>query len=433
MTNVIEEQQQQQITSSYSALTTHRRCPQQYFYRYDLGLRRAEGDASPELELGSWWSVIRAAEAAERGRELQTLVQDFSTELRLPDDSVMTVGSITVDKVQGSLVTWWSGRKTQPVSETETVKDAWVEKFGGEAPEILSGMLARHLERWADEIAKEQPLGVEVYWEKDLPVPKNDTWAGEYPAMKLKGYIDEVYFDTERQLVVVRDHKTAKQLDAATTLDDMMDSQLHLYAWGVNDIVRQWTDGKSVGAVAYDRARSVAPRPPQLTKSGKLRVFRGEPSVSMTDLKTYLDWVATEPEFEGMKKDGSGAGVYVAEEKVIEQLQSSSAQSRWFTRTLTPLNRNLIQTHLRAAVDSSADAQRTLDRSEQTREAQRNLSRFCGWCDFSTLCRAQMFGGPKGEYDLQEHNLTTKTGLTLLSGGKVVELTSSKSTNEFDL
>lgn len=423
---------QPEIESSYSALNTHRRCPQQWFYKYDLRLEKSQEDVSPERDFGSWWSVIRAAEAIERGRKFESLKQDPNTQIKLPDGSKVTLGVLSLDGVFEALNLWWKGEKTTHVGEVGTALDVWQERLGGEAPELAASLLQRHLDRWADEVKYEHPLGVEVYWQKQLPQPKNDPWQVEYPQMLLRGYVDEIFWHNERRIYIVRDHKTSKQLDAASSVDDMMDSQLHLYAWGVNDTVREWTGGKSVQAVAYDRARSVAPRPPTLTKSGRLSVYKGEPSLSSTDLQTYLDWVAGKPEFPGLKKDGSGAGVYELEDKVVEKLKTQGERERWFQRTLRPLNRNLIQTHLRAAVDSSTDAYRTQHRAMETREAQRNLSKMCSWCDYVNLCRAQMVGGAKGSYNLDEYGLTSKDGFKMLDRGHIVT-EEEKVTNEFDL
>lgn len=420
------------IQSSYSGLSTHRRCPQQYFYKNVLRLDTPEGEVAPERDLGSWWSVVRAAEAVERGKRLNSLRQDLQTQIKLPDNSKVTVEVITVDLVMRALGAWWENQRKIMTGEGETAADVWEARLGGAAPELLDSLLARHLERWEDELENEQPIAVELFWHKQLPQPKNDPWQTEYPQMSLIGFIDEVYWDARRKMVVVRDHKTTKQLDAATSVDDMMDSQLHLYAWGANDVIRKMTGGKSVKAVAYDRARSIAPKPPQLTKSGRLSVYKGEPSVSSTDLQTYLAWVASKPEYPGLKKDGSGAGIYESEEKVIEKLKSPEAQARWFQRTLTPLNRNLIQTHLRAAVDSSVDAYRTEYRSTRTKEAQRNLGKICSWCDFASLCRAQMIGGARGTYELAEYNLVAKNGLPVLDKGQLVTLQEARQ-EEFDL
>jgi len=217
-----------------------------------------------------------------------------------------------------------------------------------------------------------------------------------------------VYLDRKRGLVVVRDTKTGHDLASQTAADDMMDSQLQLYAWGITPLVKDWDVGR-VGAVGYDRVRSVAPRPPMLTKSGRLAVRGGEPSIGQCDLRTYLDWAKGEDgagvPFPGMKADGSAAGFYQAEDSVIEKLSSPAAASIWFQRTLTPLNVNLVRTHLRSAVDSALDLAASRARVERTGEAARNLTKSCRWCDFAALCRAEMIGGPARDGDSAAYDL----------------------------
>lgn len=411
--------EQDVIKSGYSKLTLHRKCPQAFYYKHILKLEEPEDAIAPKRDFGSWWAAVRAAEALERGRQKESLLHTPRVFTGFPGYE-LDMKTVTVEEVFEAVEHWWKGHQHQQTPEGETAYDQWQSELGGEAPTLLRNLLTRHLERWADEIKHEAPLGVEVQWERTLPNPK-DEWVPEgYPEMVLTGHVDEIYRDERRGIIVVRDGKTTGKLDAGSALDDMMDSQLQLYAWGADPLVREWTGGKGIGAVAYDRAKSIAPKPPSLTKSGRLRQYKGEPTVGMTDLKTYLEWVAEGPEFEGTKKDGSGAGVYEAEDAVIEKLSTSASKSMWFQRTQVPLNRSLIRTHLRAAVDSSFDQHRTAVRTARTMEAQRNLTNACKFCPFVKLCRAQMIGGPEGTYDLPQFELRGQNGEKTLEEGALV-------------
>lgn len=187
-----------------------------------------------------------------------------------------------------------------------------------------------------------------------------------------------------------------------------MDSQLMLYAWGLAPQVKRWGYPK-INAVSYDRCRSITPVPPQLTKSGRLAVRGGEPSVSGTDLKTYLGW-AEGPDgngvfFEGLKKDGSASGLYTAEDKVVEKLQSPASLGIWFRRTRVPLNPNIVRTHLRSALETSEDIDRTIEHVQKYGYAARNLTQNCTWCVFVDLCRAEMIGGGPGDFELADYGL----------------------------
>ena len=179
-----------------------------------------------------------------------------------------------------------------------------------------------------------------------------------------------------------------------------MDSQVQLYAWGLSPDCAEW-GVPAPRAVAFDRVRSKASKTPKITKAGKLSA-----SVKDYDLRTYLEWCADGVPFEGMKKDGSGAGTYTAEEAEIERLASPRVVSQWFARHLTPISPHLVRSHLQAAADTCSDISRTRVRSDRRGEAPRNFGKVaCQFCEFADLCRAQMVGGPGGEYAPEEYGL----------------------------
>ena len=67
--------------------------------------------------------------------------------------------------------------------------------------------------------------------------------------MSMQDWVDKDFYK------VLGVPKTASQ-------DEMMDSQLQVYAWGANDVVKSWGYG-GIRATAYDRVKSVAPKPPK--------------------------------------------------------------------------------------------------------------------------------------------------------------------------
>lgn len=390
--------------TSYSALTTHRACPNKYQFRYVQRLTEAETTYRVMLEFGTWWHALRAADSIERGKALDTL-KSYPEGLHLADDLL----KLPVDpclkgrepkdyqlkaEVLRQAAKWWA-----KISDEH--REAFATELGKPLPEHLEYTDARWREKWANQLENEAPLAVEMKWTNALPKSM-----GRDTSAEMIGYIDELYYDRKRRIVVARDHKTHKDLDGKTSSqDEMMDSQLQVYAWGANDVVKSW-GFPGIRATAYDRVKSVAPKPPTLTKSGRLSQRGGVSSISSTDLTTYRAWAAG-PEgkgvpFEGMKKDGSGAGYYVAEDEIIERLQE---QEGWFYRSTTPLNRNIVRAHLTAAADTAADIETTLARVEKSGEAARNLGPSCRWCSYDDLCRAQMVGGPLGEYDLAVYGL----------------------------
>lgn len=376
--------------SSYSELVMHRTCPQKWQYAHHRGLEKIESeDVMVERTFGSWWHLLRAADALARGQAHDSL-KALPRKLRAVQDAPkLAVEHLTVLEVIRLANHWWSGRSS-------ATKDIWTERIGEELPHRLSTLYDRWNDQWHEDIATERPLAVELFWRRPLPsMPGPDTSTNGTriePGIDLIGFVDEVYLDTRRNLVVTRDHKVAKALASQTAADDMMDSQLQLYAWGASPLVSAWGLGP-VRATAYDRARMVKPRTPQITQIGNL-----SKSVTDYDLHTYVAWARGEDgmgvPFPGRKADGSGAGHYQPEPAVVDKLSSPASRSIWFQRTLVPLNINLIRAHLRAAVDSAVDLAMTRRRSEAFGEAARNLSANCRYCEFVKLCRAEMVGGP---------------------------------------
>lgn len=383
-----------QIWASYSQLVNHRKCPQAWMYGYERRLEKIDPeDVRVELEFGNWWHMLRAADSLKRGKDSikhrPRMLKSVDNGPTMPADMADPSG------VLGLAENWWG-------QQTEYTWSVWAERIGEALPDRLEALDQRWRAQWAEELETEIPLAVEMSWGRDLPALRG-AFGVVHPNTRLVGYVDEVFKDRRRNAVVVRDHKAHKQLGTMTTADDMMDSQLQFYAWGASPDISAWGLGK-VQATAYDRVRMVKPKQPVVTQSGTL-----SKSVTDYDLATYVEW-ARGPDgqgvpFPGRSKDGSQAGLYLAEDGVIEKLARPATVSAWFQRTLTPLNSNLIKVHLRAAVDSAADLAQTRARAQVTGEAPRNLTSGCRWCDYVGLCRAEMVGGVSGDYELSDYKL----------------------------
>lgn len=403
------------INVTYSRIATHRSCPQKFNYSYIRKLQTdREQDHPVELLFGNWWHAIRAVDSIARGvakKSLRYVPERLSTvdgtekephlwAIELPtleelySEENPHLASDLRAKVFAKLRRWEG-------TLTDAQLDTWVERLGATPYKRLSYTSERWEEQYHRVNESEAPLAVELPWSRQLPL-----LAGEDPNAKVYGYIDEVYLDEKRNIVVVRDHKSNKSLDNRSQVDEMMDSQLQMYAWGVTSWLKEH-DLPAPKAVAYDRVRMTHPKEPKITLTGTL-----SKAVTDYDLYTYLNFCMGEDgqgvPFEGRKKDGSGAGVYLAEEAVKKSLSSPPAVAKWFVRQVTPLNKNIVLSHLRSAVDSTLDMRRTYERAERSREAGRNLSANCKWCPFAQLCRAEMVGGADGEYDLQDMGLTVK-------------------------
>jgi len=385
------------IKSSYSELGTHRRCPQAWLYSYERQLQKVDPeDIKCELEFGQWWHMLLGADALVRGRNFGSL-QRVPKRLKSVDGGPTIPGDVAdIGMVFGHAEEWWQ-RQTPLTWET------WAARMGEALPDRLQTLYSRWTDEWQEERSTERPLTVEMGWGRELPAVRQPDGSATQPNTRLVGYVDEIYLDTRRNLIVARDWKSSKTLGTQSTADDMMDSQLQFYAWGASPEVTSWGLGR-IGATAYDRVRASKDKTPAVTQAGTL-------GKSITDfgLETYVEW-ARGPDgrgvpYPGRAKDGSGAGFYQLDPDVVERLATPAARSVFFQRTLTPLNPNLIKVHLRAAVDSSLDLQLTRARATVTGEAARNLGSACRWCDYAKLCRAQMVGGVEGEYELADFNL----------------------------
>lgn len=373
--------------TSYSGLTLHRKCPQAWSYRYLFRLSKPiKDDAKPELHFGNWFHALRAADAIDRGRALGTIKHvpkairctDEAAKIDTFDEDGEPVPNL-VGLVFEAIEAWEENIPEDHIKE-------WASKLGGKSPSrLLRSLEIRYQRQYKDEIENEQPLGVEVKWTRQLP--GRDT--------VLLGYTDEVYFDVKRNLTVVRDHKTKKSLSSyGSTADDLLDSQLDLNAWGLADVVKEW-GARPVEAVAFNRVRSVKPTTPKLIKSGRL-----SKTVSDFDLMTYMAFC---------KSPAAQEAGYQPEQSQIDRISAPAYQTRYFQRTLRPISRNIIRTHLQAAIDSDSDSNLTIQRVGKRGEAPRNMTgSACSWCDFAALCRAQMVGGVEGEYEVTEYGLRHK-------------------------
>lgn len=432
--------------TSYSGITLHRKCPQAWLYRYGMRLEQLEDSPTPYLTIGRWWSLLQAVEALERGRNAESLI---------------FVPNNLDDKQEGYSL---DPRSSKVSDVLIAAQDRWSKMVSAEREEFISLLgaplpdrLADMFQLWhianPDRFDRERPLGAEVFWKRTLPKPTKDAaWSllanpSAVPDMNLIGYIDELYFDRQRKMVVIKDGKAQKDINRGNgAMDDLMDSQLQLYAWGITPkLKRAGLDAPR--AVSFDRITSVAPKEPQLTLTGGL-----SKGVTAYDLSTYRRWANedTRPSAEeleslrlaaeesgkpyseeqleamhlppgrfwgklgefyasGAKKGQPKFGIYEPDPAVIERLQGPGEQARWSTRSIDPINKRVIEAHLRAAVDTALDIYQTQQRAEQVGHAARNLDRRgCSWCDFADICRAQLMGGSVGEYDLELYGLRKK-------------------------
>lgn len=404
------------VQAHYSSISLHRKCPQAWYFRYGLGLNRPEYGPKPYLEYGSWFGAMRTAEALERGRRMGSLIVKPRKFSPVDDWEAFDMATVTPREVLQSAVTWWKAQLTN--GDATEVQDAWHSALGAPLPNRLRDGFVRWRDEWGEAAKRERPLALEMFWKRALPRSSNDLeWEtaglGELPEMRLIGFIDELYEDTERNMIVVRDNKTTSQMPTQSSLDDMLNSQLQFYVWGVTPKLHE-LGLLPPRAVSYDRALSKQSPRPKLNQNGSLSA-----TVKNFDLRTYREWVAEGQDYPGRAKDGSGAGTYLEDPEVVARLSSPTHKSMFHQRTFTPVNRQIVAAHLRAAVDTVTDIWRTTKRAEIAYEAARNMGDGCKWCSYVELCRSTMFGGADGEYDIREAGLRSSSGKFILAQGKL--------------
>jgi len=369
--------------ASYSSLSTFRDCRRKFAYRYVDKLAK-DSDAGPPLLIGSWFHGLLAVDALRRGIEAESLLH-VEDDIDLMDGSRVSIDpKLRTLTFRGDLLplegesivriasVWWASLESER-------RDDVTETLGAPIPDRLDDLFRRYRDRWSAELETEEPLLVEVWWSRTVPGTE----------VRLSGRGDQVYRDRRRGIVVVRDHKLVGRWPSEPdAVLDIMDSQLHLYAWGMASVLEERATKAGVpvpkvSAVEYDRLRYKRPATPRLTQKGNL-----SKSVTDFDLPTYIEFT----ESEGIEAD----------ESVVASLAAD--RDRFFRRRLTPVNRNIVREHLRAAVSDATEAEKITDSDS----APRTPTKGCAWCDYLQLCRAQLVGSVQDDYDPAAFGLRRK-------------------------
>ncbi len=371
---------------SYSALQTLQACERRYAYQYRENYAPAKPSSPAQLRGNAWHAVLQAdmlVRGAVQGsllikpdeiRVFDGLKLDLrwnlgdAPEVRTADGwETLTPASVC------EAVGWWE--ETQLDSEERELYQA---EFGADLSDRLENLYTRYCERWGTEDATQAPLLTEVKWTRLAPNGR-----------ELMGYTDAVLWDRERALVVVRDSKSHDSWPSESdAVIDLMDSQLHLQAWGLAPLLRELSDGKlNPQALEFDRVRFKKPATPELTQKGTLAK-----STSDYDAYTYRNWCATKPRpepTEVAKRKGitrEDLPLYELDEAVLAGLEAD--RDKFFRRSMKPLSMRAVTHHVTAAMTQA-------DRAEKVDSKTAGISpgKHCGWCPFLNLCRATIIGG----------------------------------------
>lgn len=377
---------------SPSRLNSWRRCPKAYEYGYLRRLTVAEAASQIDRELGSWWHAVRAADSIARATRHPESVAYLPDTISTGDLGPVLDVTHETDKthVLVAAAEFWRGMSPED-------QEVWLARTGKPLDDHLIEMDERWTSVWGEASKTERVIAVEYPFE--VRIGKS--------MYGIRGRVDEIYYDAENNLTVVRDHKSNRDIPASEALEDALDAQLHLYAWAVSQALVK------VEAVAFDRARTKPAATPTLTKSGSL-----SKSVTDYDVQAYLKFTRTVVPYPGLKKDGSGAGEYTRDPDVIEKLSSPTERDKWNRRTQDPVNKRMVRGHLRELLSSAIDMNAAWGRYVATATEigervpfkvvgnARNLSRYsCKGCDFLSLCLDELRTGltlDPTEYGLKE-------------------------------
>lgn len=369
---------------SYSSLQTLMKCERQYALRF---IEELEKDAPEKLIYmrGHAWHALLAADAMQRGAALGSL-RNFPDKLEvlhglnlgidwnpISDDFQQRVNPTILAPDGGPEIplTPWSVIEHvaawENTQESER-KEEIVAKFGAPLHERLRDLWVRYQLKWGEREAQFLPILVEYEWSREAP-----------NGMLLQGRLDSVVFDRENHLTIVRDAKThdswPSEPDAVL---DLMNSQLHLQAWGVAPALREltgdWEAGPTVPqAVEFDRVRFKKPTEPKLTTKGIL-------SKAVTDFDgyTYKEWC--------LSQGTSEHSDYEFEQEVYDKAEANP--DAWFQRSMKPLSMRAVEAHVKAAQAQALRAEKVV-----SSEAGIVPSSDCAWCEFLPLCRAEIIGG----------------------------------------
>lgn len=361
---------------SYSALQTLAQCERKYALRFIEELEADRPDRPAPLRGTAWHGVIQAhllslgahkRSLLVRPNKIQ-LVRGTDLTINWADQFCPTVAGpdfgpeMPLDALSmiGHYRAWWNAQETDYREEMEA-------DYGAPLPDRLLDLYRRYMLFYANDDKRYDPLITEYEWAREAP-----------NGILLQGRVDAVLVDNELGLVTVRDYKTHDSWPSESdAVVDLMDSQLHLQSWGVAPLLKE--HGLLPQAVQFDRLRFKKPAEPKLTTKGIL-------SKTTTDFDsyTYTNWCTAN-------------GVEI-DPKMVETCDAKT--EAWFRRSTKPLSMRSVEAHVKSAQRQAKRAE-TLDPETATLVP----SKACGWCDFVSLCRAEIIGGRPQDFVPQDYGL----------------------------
>jgi len=349
----------------HSHLNSARRCLRQYRYAYVEGLTPRQ----PTLPLarGLWIHYCLAAAHIADGLAKDSLLEVPQT-IDIDD-----VGPVAIDHDQASLVVPHTpNRKEQsyPLSWQGMlqllVEHAWMRLFpeeqqgyvehGHTLPQAVEKILRGYFYHYRTTLEAEAPLLVEFPWQRTHE--SGHTFAGQ---------VDLLARDS-RGMVVLRDWKSSKSAPKASW--KLMESQLHLYPWGLQPTLDE--HGISIDYIEFDYLLTKPPTKPAQNKDGSLSKRAID-----TDALTYL---------EALKE----YGIEITGEHK-RKLAELKHHNPFLERTPAPRNKGVTEQILAEAVQTASEMKQVHQRPHVGQV--RTVKQSCEWdCPYTELCMAELWG-----------------------------------------
>lgn len=327
-----------------------RHCEQQYYFAEVVGL---ETQSSVNMLLGSWFHALMQAQGIRQGVVQQSLLSDHKV-VDLGFDAIDPVPLDDLgDPTSGDFVADVHRYLLNNVAAYfPTGLDEELDELPGRAWFLYN----RYVARWFPLMQSETVLLVEHEWQRDT---NGVTYGGK---------VDRVLINADG-LLVVRDYKSTGSVP--TSNFRLINSQLHLYAWGLAPLLAEYGLG-DIMLVEYDYAYTYPPKV-RLTKAGRL--YKNQPALDTYALAALLKHEGADPE-----------SPHFAEHF---QRAEEEGNERFFRRSSLPVNEHVV----RRLLD---EQDILLERAEAMERGDRlpviNPGRHCDWCSFTGLCTATVYG-----------------------------------------
>lgn len=348
-----------------SQINCARRCLRQYRYAYVERLEPKR--VSLPLARGQWLHYGLAAEHIRRGHEKGSL-------LTVPILEIDDVGMVYPEPEKGGITVPFDDDRQAHTYELSwqgmielLTQEVWMRLFPEEQedyfengyylPEASRKILRSYFHWWKKTLEEEEPLLVEQSWQR-----QHDS------GYTFEGRIDLLLRDRKGNLVL-RDWKSTKSAPKSSW--KLMESQLHIYPWGIDSILRQHSLGK-IAYIEFDYLLTKPPTKPKQNQDGSLSKAKID-----TDALTYL---------EALKE--YGIEITPEHKKKLKELKEDNT---FFQRHPSPRSNKVTKQILDEALQTATVMKQIHERPDAGQV--RTVRQSCDWdCSYQDLCQGELWG-----------------------------------------